>query len=105
MDTHNRDGRPVDPVPFLVVAGMGTLLALSFGPGYLLALGLPLAPALGLSLAVAAGVAGWAYRRYVWLAGPAVGEVPGKVRFRRLVYGMAVFGGLLVLLALPLVSG
>ena len=39
MRLRNRDGSPVDPVPFLVLAAMAFAVAYSFGPIYFDALG------------------------------------------------------------------
>ena len=54
----DRDGTPVDPVPFLVVAASAVLVVCSGGPPYLLALGLTRPVAVGLALAVAAVAGG-----------------------------------------------
>ena len=51
MRLRNRDGSPVDPVPFLVLAAMAFAVAYSFGPIYFDALGVSLVPALALSTA------------------------------------------------------
>jgi hypothetical protein len=45
----------------------------------------------------------WSFYRYCWSLRPDLRrEVPSQRRFQRLVHGMAIFAGLLVLLALPL---
>ncbi|WP_424001825.1 hypothetical protein ACOZ4I_00170 [Haloarcula salina] len=103
MNVTNRHGTPVDPVPFLVVALSGILLSYVFLPSYLVYLGAPLTAALAATTVVAAGTVAGAFHRYCWTVRPAVrGEVPAALRFQRLVYGTAVIGALLVLLALPL---
>lgn len=103
MELRNDQGEPVDPVPFLVVVLLSFLVAYSFGPPYWMALGFTLAEGLGLTTGVFAVVAGVAYRRMVWKARPELrGEVPGAVRFRRLVYLVFVLVALAVLLTLPI---
>ncbi|MBV0902222.1 hypothetical protein [Haloarcula salina] len=103
MNVTNRRGTPVDPVPFLVVALSGILLSYVFLPSYLLYLGAPLTAALAATTLVAAASVAASFYRYCWTVRPALrGEVPASLRFQRLVYGTAVIGGLLVLLALPL---
>jgi len=103
MNVTNRRGTPVDPVPFLVVALSGILLSYVFLPSYLLYLGAPLALALSVTTVVAAASVAGSFYRYCWTVRPALrGEVPASLRFQRLVYGTAVVGALLVLLALPL---
>ena len=56
MRVRNRDGAPVDPVPFLVSAGMAVMLLFSTGPLYGLAYGLSVRTSLVLSTAFAATV-------------------------------------------------
>lgn len=103
MDLRNRDGTPIDPIPFLVVALMGATVAVTWGPLYLVELGLSQPVAVGCSCAVAAGTVGLAYYRYVWLANPMVREeVPAGVRFRRLLYAILI-GGIVLLALLVLV--
>lgn len=103
MHLRNDRGVPVDPVPFIVVFALGFLVCYSFGPPYLMALGFTLVQALGLTTGVFAGVTAVAYHRLVWNARPEVrGVVPGRIRFRRLVYAVFVLLALVVLLALPL---
>ena len=105
MDLPNREGRPVDPWPFVVVAGVGLLCVYSFGPLYLMALGASVTQALAVCTAVAAGVVAAAFHRYVWTVQPALrGEVPATERFRRLVYGALLLAAVLALLSLPLLA-
>ncbi|MFC6874076.1 hypothetical protein [Halobellus marinus] len=93
MNVRNREGEPVDPVPFAVVAGSAWLLCLSFGPLYLDAFAIPWPRGLAISTAIAFLTTVWAYRRYVWTVDPVVRrEVPAKVRFRQICYGALVFG-------------
>lgn len=99
----NRRGDPVDPVPFLVAAGLAFMLAFSFGPIYGLAYGLSLGASLA-AAAVAFAGAGWvAYRQLVRLA-PAVdaGPLPAGPRFERLLYAGIALGVLLIGLTVPL---
>lgn len=101
----NRDGDVVDPWPFVVVAGTGTLLVLTFGPLYLTALGLSLRPAIAVSLGVSAVVVAVSYRRFVLGYRPDVrAALPAGERIRRLFWVTLVLVALLVLLALPLVG-
>lgn len=104
MPLRNQNRREVDPVPFAVVALLGFAVAFSFGPGYLLELGLPLRQALVVCAAVTAVNTTVAYHRLVWTARPELrGEVPAWMRLRRLLYVGLVLAGLIPLLALPLV--
>ncbi|WP_348613460.1 hypothetical protein [Halobaculum rarum] len=106
MRLRNREGDPVDPVPFLVVAGMGFMIVFSAGPIYLMALfGVDVATALAGSAAAFLPVAIVAYHQLVRSARPDLrGELPASWRFRRLWYAAIAFGLLLVLLTLPLVD-
>lgn len=99
------DGEPVDPVPFLVVASLGLLIAVSFVPVYVLALGGSQTVGIAAALLVAGVFAVLAYRRMVvgrdeWLRR----EVPPAERLRTIVYGVlvasALLGGLSLLLYL-----
>lgn len=106
MRPPNRDGSPVDPVPFLVLAAMAFAVAYSFGPIYFGALGVDLVPALALSTAAFLGVTAVAFHRLVWAFDPVTREeVPAGVRFRRLILAGVVAALVLVALALPLVAG
>jgi hypothetical protein len=98
----NRDGRPVDPVPFVVVAGLGAMLVLSAGPLYGLAYGLSLRAALAVSAVVTVGVAAGAYHQFVWRATPASVDGPGTDA-TRLYYVALALGAVLLALSLPLV--
>ncbi len=101
----NREGTPVDPVPFLVVSALGFTVSFSFGPIYVMEFGASLPLALLVATGVTAVTAAVAYHRYVWTERPTLrGEVPAGDRFRRLLYGVA--GGFLLVaaLALPLVA-
>ena len=98
----NRDGDPVEPWPFVVVAGTGALPVLSVGPLYLTALGLSLGPAVGVSVAASVAVVAGAYHRFVLTYRPDVeASLPAAVRFRRLLWATLVLVALFVLLTLP----
>lgn len=102
---HNRDGDPVEPWPFVVVAGTGVLPVLTFGPLYLGALGLPLRAAVGVCLAVSAVIVAVAYHRLVLTYRPDVrAALPAGERARRLFWVTLVLVGVIVLLSLPLLG-
>jgi hypothetical protein len=99
----NRQGTPVDPVPFFVVTSMAFLLIFSFGPGYLLAVGFDLAVAILVSAGVFAAVTAGAYHQLVWTSRPDLrAEIPGTVRLQRLIYVALILGLLMVGLLIPL---
>lgn len=103
MPLHNADGRPVDPVPFLVIALSVCLVCLSFGPFYLQSWGLPLDLAVGGSAVLSLAGVVISYHRYVWTFRPeTVAEVPVASRIARLGYGMVIFLLLLFALSLPM---
>ena len=106
MRIRNREGDPVDPVPFLVVAGMAFMIVFSAGPIYLMALfGVDLSLALTGSATAFVPTVALAYHRLVRSARPDLREeLPASWRFRRLWYAAIAFGLLLVLLTLPLVD-
>jgi phosphotransferase system glucose/maltose/N-acetylglucosamine-specific IIC component len=102
---HNRDGDPVEPWPFVVVAGTGALPVLSFGPLYLGAFGVPIRVGVGVSVAVSAVVVAVAYHRLVLTYRPDVRTaLPASERARRLFWVTLVLVGVFVLLSLPLVG-
>ncbi len=96
-----RDGEPVDPVPFLVVAATGLLMAVSFMPVYVLALGGSQAVGVGAALLAAGAFTALAYR---WMvtgrSEQARREVPPAERLRTIVYGVLVVVALLAGLSL-----
>lgn len=105
MNVRNKHGEAVDPVPFLVVAGVAFLVLYSFLPLYLMAFGVSVAGGLAAATAVWVWVALGAFHRFVWAYAPARREhVPAGWRFRRLVWGILAGVALLVLLALPLAA-
>lgn len=106
MRLRNRDGSAVDPVPFAVTAGLGSMLTMSLGPLYGQALGASLPTAVAASSAVLLAVVAVAYHRYVWTVRPELrGHVPGAVRIERLFFLMIALAVLLVGLSIPLVAG
>ena len=99
----NRRGDPIDPVPFLVTAGLAFALVFSFGPIYGLAYGLSLSGAVGASALGFAGVAAVAYRQLVRSAPPVdAGPLPADLRFERLLYAGIGLGVAFLALTLPL---
>jgi hypothetical protein len=103
VELTNARGRPVDPVPFLVVVALAFLVSFSYGPIYLMELGLSLPSALAVSTGVFLSLSGLAYYRLVWDTRSELrGEVPAERRLRAIVYAALVVVSLLGLLALPL---
>lgn len=104
MRFRNREGVPVDPVPFFVVTGLVCMLVLSFGPLYGQALGAGLEHSLAGSVAVSFAATVGSYYRQVWTVRPEfIDAVPAGIRAERLFYLMVVLGALIVGLAIPLV--
>ncbi len=104
MALRNRDGVPVDAVPFVVTTGSVFLLLYSFVPLYLHALGIRLAGALAITSVLYGAATMVAYARQVHRADPErLHRVPAELRFRRLVYLMFITVAVVVLLAMPLV--
>ena len=103
MKLTNARGRPVDPVPFLVVAALAFLVSFSYGPIYCMELGLSLPAALGVSTGTFCVITAISYHRLVWTSYPELrGEVPAEQRLGGIIYAMLVVAALLGLLALPL---
>ncbi|MBB6644757.1 hypothetical protein [Halobellus ruber] len=102
MEVRNRDGEPVDAVPFLVSTGIFGMLTISVGPLYGLAYGVPVARGLAVSAGATAAIAAVAFHRLVWVAPPAWVTIPPEVRFQRLVYLGVAFGLALLALTAPL---
>ncbi len=101
MRLSNRRGVPIDPVPFIVVTGLGCMLLLSFGPLYGQAFGLSLSSALLVSITLSAVVTVGAFYWEVWDGTPAA-ETPVELRAERLYYGTLAFAVIFVVLTLPL---
>jgi hypothetical protein len=102
MDARNRDGDPVDPVPFLVCTAMAVLLLFSVGPLYGLAYGLPVWAGLAVATAGTVAVAAVAYHRLVWTAPPPWVQIAPELRFQRLIYIGVGFAVLLLAVSVPL---
>jgi hypothetical protein len=103
MPLRNRDGTAVDAVPFLVVTAMAALVCFSFGPIYVLAIGLDGPAVFGLPTVACAAAVGVAYHRLVHTARPELrGEIPAEQRIRGLFYAAIVGAAVLVALSLPL---
>jgi len=99
----NNAGTAVDPVPFLVVGGLGFLVCYSCGPIYLLSYGLGLPGALALTTAVWVATTAVAYHRFVWTARPEIrSEIPPTLRLRRIGLGVLTVFAVLLLLTVPL---
>jgi len=105
MRLRNRDGDPIDPVPYLVVLAVGFLVTFSFLPGYCLALGLPVWVGLLVAGTVFVGFAGVTYHRMVLTSRPEIQrEVPAELRVRKLFYVVLVVGVVLAVLTFLLVA-
>ncbi|MDZ5810666.1 hypothetical protein U4E84_04810 [Halorubrum sp. AD140] len=103
VHVHNRHGSRVDPVPFLVTAGLAFAFALSFGPIYGLSYGLTLATSLAVSSTAFAVATAIAYQQLVRCAPPLdAGPLPPGPRVERLLYAGMGLGVLIVALTLPL---
>lgn len=101
----NRAGDDVDPVPWLVVAGLGFMVLFAFGPIYLQGYGLAIEAAIATTGALYVGLVAASYWRYVYTANPALrAEVPVEDRLRRLFY--AILAGILLLgaISIPLAT-
>jgi hypothetical protein len=100
MPLPNRYGTPIDPVPFVVVSGLGCMLSLSFGPLYGQAFGLSLSVALPAAVALSIAITAASFYWQVWDASPPA-ETAVAIRVERLFYGAVAFGVVLVALTLP----
>lgn len=100
----NRNGDPIDPVPFVVSVGLSFMLSFTFGPIYALSYGLSLTWGLAASAVAFALLIGVSYLQLVRSA-PALdaGPLPPGPRFERLLYAAVGLGVLLVGLTVPLV--
>jgi hypothetical protein len=102
MRLRNREGAPVDAVPFLVVASMAALVAFSVGPVYCLSLGIEGPAVFGVPTVAFVGAVCAAYHRLVYTARPDLRrEIPAERRIRRLFYTALVGTALLLALSLP----
>lgn len=99
MRLRNRDGTPIDPVPFLVVALLSIMILVGWGPLYLMAHGASLQLSVAISVVLACVAVCLSFYWFVWTTNPTVRqEVPAATRYLRLLYGLVI--GILVLLAL-----
>jgi hypothetical protein len=105
MELRNREGTEVDPIPFLVTGSIAFLLLFAFAPGYLLSLGLTVGNALVVTSVAFVATLLAAYHQLVYDANPIRREeVPGAVRFRRLVYVVLIATMVMLLLLIPIVA-
>lgn len=105
MKLRNRDGTPVDPVPFLVVALLAFAVCYSYGPAYFAALGFDIAVGVAASTAAFLGATAVSYYRLVWATRPERPTVASpESRLYRLVLATLACLAAIVLLALPLVA-
>lgn len=102
MEVRNRDGEPVDPVPFVVCAGLAAMLCFSCGPLYGLAYGVSVRASLAVSAVATIAVTAVAYHRLVWAATPRWVDVPPQFRFERLIYVALALAVVLLALSVPL---
>lgn len=106
MKPRNRHGTPVDPVPFVVVAGLSVLVSFSFGPIYFLTLGFTRTTSLVVPGFVCVLAVAVAYHRFVRTYRPALrAEIPPEDRVRRLIYGAIIGVAVLAALSIPLLAG
>jgi hypothetical protein len=99
MKIRNRDGTPIDPVPFIVVSLLAAMVLIAWGPLYLMAHGFEQPLAVSVSVALTLLCISIAFYRFVWTRNPTVREeVPAATRYLRLVYGIAI--GVILLLGL-----
>lgn len=102
MRLRNRSGRPIDPVPFLVVFLLTALFVFAFGPMYGLTLGYSLGSSLVVCAFLVAVVGAVTFHRMVWTVSPELHrEVPAAARIERLYYGMIGLTLLVIALAFP----
>ncbi|WP_255191191.1 hypothetical protein [Natronobeatus ordinarius] len=97
----NRDGTPIDPVPFLVVALTAFLITHAWGPLYLGVLGVSPLVSLVVLTALLAVVVAVAYHQLVWTVDPDRPSVGVDQRLSYLLYAVAIGIALIVLLAIP----
>lgn len=102
MSIQNREGVPVDPVPFGVSAMLIFMLVFSIGPIYAQAYGISLSGGIMISTVVFVVSSGMAYYRLVWTATPNTPRVAVDVRVERLLYLMLMMGAILVGITVPL---
>lgn len=102
MRLRNDEGTPVDPVPFGVTTTAAFLVLYSFGPGYLIGLGLALEEALVVVTCLFGCTVVLGYHQLVRRARPEQrAEIPGPVRMERLYYAVLIAIAVFVLLLIP----
>jgi Flp pilus assembly protein TadB len=101
MGLRNRDGRSVDPVPFIVVSMLAFLVIYSFGPLYLQMFGITVDYGLAVCTGLFLLTTGAAYYSLVWTCRPDLPGFVGGVSFGQLWYGILILIALVVLLSLP----
>lgn len=106
MPFRNTEGQSVDPVPFLIISILGATVNFTFGPPYLMTIGISFQTSLGICLLLTGLVVMGAYYRYVYTATPQQSQ-PGlaDTRIERLYYAILIGLLVIVLLALPLLIG
>lgn len=105
MRPRNKDGTPVDPVPFLVAAALAFAVCYSFGPMYFVAFGVELPAAIVLSTGVFLAGTVLAYRSLVVHARPETrGEIPPYGRLKRILAVTFLVVAALTLAALAIAS-
>lgn len=105
MKLRNRNGTPVDPVPWFVTVALGFMVLFSFGPIYLREYGLSLRPALVVLSGTFVVLVGVTYWRYIYTARPEIrAEVPVEDRLERLFYAILVGILLVALASIPLAT-
>jgi hypothetical protein len=102
MQVRNRNGDPVDPVPFLVSAGLVVMFSFSAGPLFGLSYGLSVPVSLCVACVCSAVVVTAAFYRLVWTATARSVSVPAQFRFERILYLAVAFGLVLLALSIPL---
>jgi hypothetical protein len=102
MNVLNRDGHPVDPVPFLVTSGLAVTFLFSTGPLFGISYGLSVTASLVVAAALSTASVAACYYRLVWTAVPKSVTVPASYRFERLLYLAVALGLVLLALSLPL---
>lgn len=102
MRLRNRDGTPIDPVPFFVVVCIAFLVSYAWVPIYLGGLGVSTAAALVVASVTFLLATSAAYHQLVWTSDPEhLERIPVERRLQRLFYailiGVALLGLLVVL--------
>jgi len=102
MRLTNDQGTPVDPVPFGVTTTAAFLVLYSFGPGYLIGLGLTLPQSLVVVTVLFCCATAAGYHQLVLRSRPEQrAEIPGPVRLKRLYYAVLIAIAVFVLLLIP----